>query len=149
MTLNAWNGLPDPEAPKNLREGEPYNDPKFEELARTYGIWGTAQSALCAQFWQAARRAPAVPQGWKLVPEKSTEAMARAFRADDAPDFSHVATRKLQDLQERGYRVTGYAIEKLVEGGQPERGFITAGGFVGWWRGDDEWRFGGAEKKQN
>lgn len=66
-----------------------------------------------------------------------------------APDFSHVATRKLQDLQERGYRVTGYAIEKPVEGGQPKRGFITAGGFVGWWRGDDEWRFGGAEKKQN
>ena len=61
MTLNAWNGLPDPEAPKNLREGEPYNDPKFEELARTYGIWGTAQAALCAQFWQAARRAPAAP----------------------------------------------------------------------------------------
>lgn len=67
----------------------------------------------------------------------------------ELPDFSHVATRKLQDLQERGYRVTGYAIEKPVEGGQPERGFITAGGFVGWWRGDDEWRFGGAEKKQN
>lgn len=62
MTLNAWNGLPDPEAPKNLREGEPYNDPKFEELARTHGIWGTAQSALCAQFWQAARRAQVVPQ---------------------------------------------------------------------------------------
>lgn len=50
------------------------------------------------------------------------------------PEFTHVATHKLQDLRERGYRVTGYAIEKPVEGGQPERGFITAGGFVGWWR---------------
>ena len=56
-----------------------------------------------------------------------------------APEFTHVATRKLQELQERGYVVTGYAIEKAVEGGQPERGFITAGGFVGWWRGNDEW----------
>lgn len=68
MTINAWTGLQDPAAPANIREGEPYNNPQFEELARTYGIWGTAQAALCAQFWQAARRAPAVavPQGWKL-----------------------------------------------------------------------------------
>lgn len=58
-----------------------------------------------------------------------------AIRAlSELPDFSHVATRKLQDLQERGYSITGYAIEKPVEGSQPERGFITAGGFVGWWR---------------
>ena len=39
-------------------------------------------------LWQAARRDTAAPvtRGWKLVPEKSTEAMARAFRADDAPE---------------------------------------------------------------
>lgn len=77
MTLNAWNGLPDPEAPKNLREGEPYNDPKFEELARTYGIWGTAQAALCAQFWQAARRAPAAPvtQGLREAAQRAHDWM--------------------------------------------------------------------------
>lgn len=81
MTLNAWNGLPDPEAPKNLREGEPYNDPKFEELARTYGIWGTAQSALCAQFWQAARRAPVEPQEWKITEEMHVAAVKVLHRA--------------------------------------------------------------------
>lgn len=45
---------------KNVREGVPYNDPDFESLARDLGVWGTSQSAVCAQFWQAAQaqRAP-------------------------------------------------------------------------------------------
>ena len=41
--------------PENLREGEPYDNPAFEALARALGVWGTAQSAVCAQFWMAAK----------------------------------------------------------------------------------------------
>ncbi|WP_284213904.1 hypothetical protein [Comamonas jiangduensis] len=41
--------------PENLREGEPYDNPAFEALARALGVWGTAQSAVCAQFWIAAK----------------------------------------------------------------------------------------------
>lgn len=54
-------------------------------------------------LWQAARRAPAapVPQGWKLVPVESTEAMARAFRADDAPGYFCMTTLRCADFSER------------------------------------------------
>jgi len=44
-------------APENVREGEPYDNPAFEDLARTMGVWGTAQAALCAQFFLAGRGA--------------------------------------------------------------------------------------------
>lgn len=51
-----------PEAPtaENIREGAPYDNPAFEQLARDMGAWGTPQAALCAQFWLAAlaQRAP-------------------------------------------------------------------------------------------
>lgn len=40
--------------PENVREGAPYDNPAFEKLARELGVWGTAQSAVCAQFWLAA-----------------------------------------------------------------------------------------------
>lgn len=45
-----------PDAPpqENIRGGAPYSDPEFEKLAREHAVWGTAQSALCAQFWLAA-----------------------------------------------------------------------------------------------
>lgn len=42
---------------ENVREGEPYDNPAFEDLARTMGVWGTAQGALCAQFFIAGRGA--------------------------------------------------------------------------------------------
>ena len=41
-------------APENIREGAPYDNPAFEQLARDMGAWGTPQAALCAQFWLAA-----------------------------------------------------------------------------------------------
>ena len=56
--------------PENIREGAPYDNPEFEQLARDMGVWGTPQAALCAQFWLAATPAadaPLVPQGWKPV----------------------------------------------------------------------------------
>lgn len=52
------------------------------------------------------------------------------------PEFNHVATNKLRSLIDRGYTVTGYALEKPLAGAQPDRGFIDHGGFVGWWRDD-------------
>ena len=60
--------------PENIREGAPYDNPEFEQLARDMGVWGTPQAALCAQFWLAATQAE-VPQGWKLVPVEPTEKM--------------------------------------------------------------------------
>ena len=50
-------------------------------------------------WWQDA--AGPVPQGWKLVPEKGTEAMARAFRADDAPGYFCMTTLRCADFAER------------------------------------------------
>ena len=60
-------------------------------------------------------------------------ATATGLPAQAVPAFCHVASLKLKSLQERGYQITGYALEKPVEGAQPERGFINHGGFVGWW----------------
>ena len=76
-------------------------------------------------------------QGEALAPYL-LEAACRAItslapQAQAVPAFCHVASLKLKSLQERGYQITGYALEKPVEGAQPERGFINHGGFVGWW----------------
>lgn len=50
------------------------------------------------------------------------------------PDFTDVAARKLADLLEKGFVITGYCFERQVEGTQPQRGFVDFAGFVGWWK---------------
>lgn len=50
------------------------------------------------------------------------------------PDFTDVAARKLADLLEKGFVITGYCFERQVDGTQPQRGFVDFAGFVGWWR---------------
>lgn len=52
--------------------------------------------------------------------------------APGVPEFSRIAKRKLDELQEQGFAITGYAIQRGTE-----RGFITDGGFVGWWRSNE------------
>lgn len=52
--------------------------------------------------------------------------------APGVPEFSLIAKRKLDELQEQGFAITGYAIQRGTK-----RGFITDGGFVGWWRSDE------------
>ena len=51
--------------------------------------------------------------------------------APSVPEFSRIAKRKLDELQKQGFGITGYAIQRGTQ-----RGFITNGGFVGWWRSD-------------
>ena len=67
------------------------------------------------EAWQAARRAPAAPQ------------------AVSVPPFTPLAQRKLDDLLARGFRITGYSIERADPAWSPQRGFVTHGGLVGWW----------------
>ena len=50
------------------------------------------------------------------------------------PDFTELGARKLADLLEKGFVITGVCFERQVEGTQPQRGFVDFGGFVGWWR---------------
>ena len=52
----------------------------------------------------------------------------------EVPDFTGVAARKLADLLEKGFVITGVCFERQVEGTQPQRGFVDFAGFVGWWR---------------
>ena len=61
----AWKAARALPAAENVREGEPYDAPAFEDLARTMGVWGTAQAALCAQFFLAGRGA--VPAGMESL----------------------------------------------------------------------------------
>ena len=53
------------------------------------------------------------------------------------PDFTDVAARKLADLLEKGFVITGYCFERQVEGTQPQRGFVDFAGFVGWHQPND------------
>lgn len=60
------------------------------------------------------------------------------------PAFMGVAKRKLDDLLARGFKIDGFSIAKYHDEGDAEvatgRGFITVGGFVGWWRSEEEIR---------
>lgn len=53
------------------------------------------------------------------------------------PDFTELGARKLADLLEKGFVITGYCFERQVEGTQPQRGFVDFAGFVGWWQADE------------
>ena len=50
----------------------------------------------------------------------------------EVPDFTDVAARKLADLLEKGFVITGYCFERQTGGTQPQRGFVDFAGFVGW-----------------
>lgn len=49
-----------------------------------------------------------------------------------APDFTELGARKLADLLDKGFVITGVCFERQVEGTQPQRGFVDFAGFVGW-----------------
>lgn len=94
-TVEVWNEAHDAmeaaralPVPENVREGEPYDDPAFEDLARTMVVWGTAQSALCAQFFLAGQAARTLPDGMEPVatvlssrPGNGTSTVDKAFPA--------------------------------------------------------------------
>ena len=96
---------------------------EFEKWWSSPHIWGRGHKEAQWASWQAARRAPAapVPQGWKLVPSESTEEMARAFRADDAPHYFVMTTMRCNDFAER-YRAA------ISAAPQPPDAFQTEGG---------------------
>jgi hypothetical protein len=52
---------------ENIRTGAPYDDPAFEALCREHGIWGTAQSALCAVFWRQAGQQRDDATDWSAI----------------------------------------------------------------------------------
>lgn len=56
--VQAAHRAPETPTAENIRDGAPYDNPAFEQLARDMGVWGTPQAALCAQFWLAAERSP-------------------------------------------------------------------------------------------
>lgn len=58
---------------------------------------------------------------------------AKSSAQPTVPAFNSVARRKLSALQEQGYSITGYAIERASSDGGKERGYIDCAGFVCWW----------------
>ena len=65
-----------------------------------------------------------------LTPESTVNQLLTV----QVPPFTSVAQRKLDDLLARGFRITGYSIERAdVADWAPQRGFVTHGGLVGWW----------------
>lgn len=64
--------------PENIREGAPYDNLEFEQLARNMWVWGTPQAALCAQFWLAATQ-PA-EQGLELANCKGGKWLTVVYR---------------------------------------------------------------------
>lgn len=61
-------------------------------------------------------------------------AEALAAQPTPEPSFAGIAARKLDDLKAQGYAVDGYSIQHAET---KQRGFITTGGFVGWWINTD------------
>ncbi|MBO9589584.1 Lar family restriction alleviation protein [Devosia sp.] len=53
--------------------------------------------------------------------------------AQEPVSFEGLPKRKLDDLVGRGWEVVGYALQN----GEQRYGFITTGGFVGWWLPED------------
>lgn len=76
-----------------------------------------------------------LPYGY-VYPEAGTGAEVPVYLAPQPeamrPAFTGVAKRKLDSLIAEGYRISGFAIECDDEKAW-KRGFITTGGFVGWW----------------
>ncbi len=66
----------------------------------------------------------------------TTDALDALIAAQPTPEpsFAGIAARKLADLQSQGYEVNGYSIQHAET---KQRGFITTGGFVGWWVNKD------------
>ena len=81
-THGALYAAPQPPAqevhPESIREGVPYDNPAFEQLARDMGVWGTTQSAVCAQFWLAATHP--TPQGLEMANCKGDKWLTVVYR---------------------------------------------------------------------
>ena len=74
------------------------------------------------------------PSGQAHQPEESSQPTDTQLFAP--PPFTRVGAYKLQELLAQGYKITGYSLEKPSDDPtvvEPNRGFCTAGGFVGWW----------------
>lgn len=70
-------------------------------------------------------------------------------QAVSVPPFAALAQRKLDDLLARGFRITGYSIERAdIADWSPQRGFVTHGGLVGWWTPHQIDRIPGAQHGQ-
>jgi hypothetical protein len=54
------------------------------------------------------------------------------------PEFTGLPKRKLDDLLAQGYKINGVSFQREQEGATWKRGFITYGGMVGWWHGENE-----------
>lgn len=78
----------------------------------------------------------------------ATQAVNQPLTAQ-VPPFTHTAKRKLDEQLAKGWRITGYAIERTdVADWAPQRGFVTHGGLVGWWTPHQIDRIPGAQHCQ-
>lgn len=101
-------------------ESEPVGEPRARvELAKTGGNVGLATRIIELDIATLER----------LLPGD----LLYTHPAPGVPEFSRIAKRKLDELQEQGFAITGYAIQR-----GPVRGFIDGGGFVGWWQGEPD-----------
>lgn len=75
------------------------------------------------------------PETLRLATESGKDVHIAARQAAQVPPFTTIAQHKLDNLLAQGFRITGYSIERAdIADWSPQRGFVTHGGFVGWWR---------------
>ena len=117
--------------PEWVRQQQPAIMPKGESAAAQLRAMATNYPA--GHSWDKLDAKACIRGALEIEALRALLATATGLPAQAVPSFCHVASLKLKSLQERGYQITGYALEKPVEGAQPERGFINHGGFVGWW----------------
>jgi len=68
------------------------------------------------------------------VQHDCAECKARAAQ----PQFTGLPKRKLDMLLADGYQINGVSFQRKQVGSTWKHGFITTGGMVGWWHGEDE-----------
>lgn len=111
--------------PENLREGEPYDNPAFEALARELGVWGTAQSAVCAQFWLATTPAQSV-----VLPEPalyvSGGQLEKHCDPEDTNGGSYIPARKTAAGLFTAPLYTEQQVRDLLAAAKVERKPLTA-----------------------
>lgn len=93
--------------------------------------------AISAMVYTCRERQKASGEGDQMLSRWISEGLAQLALRSQSPEhsssepvaFTGLPARKLEDLKERGWQVVGYALQN----GEQRYGFITTGGFVGWW----------------
>ena len=127
----------------------PMTEAKRERWILANESMATASVPGLATHWRKAQALPELTAHQPPVVNDSLTTEPTVNQQLTVPAFTSAAQRKLDDLLARGFRITGYSIERAdITDWSPQRGFITHRGMVGWWTPHQIDRIPGAQHGQ-